>query len=208
MSVSPEIREIEAVVYATLSGLHEMDLKCDTGGLCNYVSCSPFTGMKRKDEAAITWGVTEILQRNWEIDQCGHDYPQGGDQCDRVLELSDGSLLWLEIKLAWRTWYYEGIVKYNSPFMYNGYLNGNHHSHSVADDFEKLKRIGSKYAKYVALLVIGFDGKDGKMSEDMATLIKREQLDRHGWSLNEKSWQTKQSDECWIRCWFAWRKLI
>ena len=206
MSASQKAREIEEVASNTLSGLHEMDLKCDTG-LCNYVSCSPFAGKKRKDEAAITWGVTEILQRNWKIDQCEHAYPQSGCRGDRELKLSDGSSLLLEIKLAWRIWFY-GVVRYNPTFIYNGYFRGEHHSHSVAGDFKKLESIRLKHTRYVALLVVGFDGKDGKMSEDMVTLAEREQLDRRGWHLIEKSWQTKQSDECWIRCWFAWHEVI
>jgi len=53
-------------------------------------------GKKGKDEYAITWGVTEALQSTWSVDQREHRYPQGGKRCDRVVTLSDESLLWLD----------------------------------------------------------------------------------------------------------------
>src|SRR5688572_25351266 len=86
--------EIEAVAAAAFQALREMDAECPTG-LCNYVSVSPHAGKKRKDEPAMTWGVTNALGKRWRVEQCEHDYPQGGGKCDRVLELSDGSRLWL-----------------------------------------------------------------------------------------------------------------
>ncbi|MFH1999833.1 MAG: hypothetical protein ABIK28_09140 [Planctomycetota bacterium] len=199
-----DTQEIEAVATAAFRALREMDAQCPTG-LCNYVSVSPYSGKKRKDEPAMTWGVTKALAENWRVEQSEHDYPEGDGKCDRVLELSDGSRLWLEIKLAWRAWFYE-VVKYNDTRAYNGYLGGAYHSHSVAGDFTKLERIGRDHARYVALLVIGFDAADGKMSADMAALAQRENLSQRRWHLLSDAWVTPQSSECWNRCWFGWRE--
>jgi hypothetical protein len=199
-----DMLEIEAVAAAAFRVLRQMDAQCATG-LCNYVSVSPYVGKKFKDERAITWGVTNALAEEWDIEQCEHNYPQHNGKCDRVLELSDGSRVWLEIKLAWRVWFHEA-VKWNDARAYNGYLTGAHHSHSVAGDFKKLERIGRDYGRYVALLVIGFDAADGKMTADMAGLANSENLEHRGWHFLSDSWETPQSAECWNRCWFAWRE--
>jgi hypothetical protein len=205
MSIVSGNREIEVIAQATFNALREMDAHCPTG-LCNYVSCSPYAGKKRKDEPAITWGVTEALRKRWRVDQRERAYPQGRGRCDRVLALQDGSQAWLEVKLAWRTWFSE-CVKHNNGFMYSGYLNGEHHSHSVAADLLKLEQISADHARYVALLVVGFDGCDAKMADDIASLGDREGLMRRRWRLLADAWSTRQSDDCWIRCWFAWREV-
>lgn len=198
-----DTQEIEAIAAATFQALREMDAECSTG-LCNFVSVSPHAGKRGKDESALTWGVTKALAKKWPVEQREHNYPHGGGKCDRVVELSDGSRVWLEIKLAWRAWFYE-IVKWNDTRAYSGYLGGAHHSHSVAGDFTKLERIGRDHARYAALLVIGFDAADGKISEDMAALAERENLQQRGWHLLSDAWVTPQSAECWNRCWFGWR---
>jgi hypothetical protein len=196
--------EIQDVADAAFQALRDMDAACPTG-LCNYVSVSPYAGKTRKDEPAMTWGVTAALAKRWQVQQCEHDYPQGGGRCDRVVELSDGSRLWLEVKLAWRSWFY-GVVKWNDNRSYEGYMGGAHHSHSVAGDFAKLERIGRDHARYVALLVIGFDAVDGKMTKDMAALAQRENLQQRGWHLLSDAWVTMQCGKCWNRCWFGWRE--
>lgn len=203
MNTTSNQSEIEAIGQAVFRALREMDASC-ARGLCAFVSCSPFAGQKRKDEAAITWGVTKSLQSDWSVEQCEHQYPEGGGRCDRVLDLSDGSRLWLEVKLAWRAWFYD-VVKHNAPFMYNGYFGGDHHSHSVAGDFAKLERINATHARYAALLIVGFDLKDSQITPDVLALTKREQLAERGWRFMADSWPTQQSIECWHRCWFAWR---
>ncbi len=111
-------QEIEAVAADAFRALREMDSQCPTG-LCNYVSVSPYVGKTRKDESAITWGVTKMLGEKWDIEQCEHNYPHGGGKCDRVLDLPDDSRLWLELKLTWRAWFYQ-VVKWNDARAYNG----------------------------------------------------------------------------------------
>jgi hypothetical protein len=199
MMSTTDTNEIEAVAAAAFRALREMDSQCPTG-LCNYVSVSPYAGKKHKDEAAMTWGITKALAEKWHIEQCEHKYPHGSrKKCDRVVELSDGSRLWLEIKFSWRTWFYE-VVKWNDARSYDGYFGGAHHSHSVAGDFAKLERIGCEHARYVALLVIGFDADDNKMSADLAALAQRDNLNQRGWHFFSDSWMTPQSVKCWNRC--------
>jgi hypothetical protein len=204
MSTVPEDVEVELIAHVAFRALRDMDAQCPTG-LSNFVSCSPFAGKNRKDEAAITWALTNALGKRWHVEQCEGRYPEGGGRCDRVVELSDGFRLWLEVKLAWRTWFCK-VVKHNDPRAYNGYLNGDYHAHSVAGDFAKLERIGRTHGRYLALLVVGFDGQDGVMVKDMAALAERERLEQRGWSLLSDAWATRQSVECWNRCWFAWRE--
>lgn len=203
MTPSEASEEIEAVAAAAFAALRAMDAACPTG-LSNYVSMSPYAGMKRKDEAAIVWGLTNALALKWNVPPCERRYPQSRARCDRVVELSEGSRLWLEIKLAWRVWFYEK-VKWNHAGLYSGYLGGAHHSHSAAGDFTKLERIGPAHGRYAALLLIGYDGADGQMCADMASLAARENLQQRCWQLRSDMWATAQSPECWNRCWFGWR---
>lgn len=200
-------REVEEVGELIFRALREMDAQCP-GGLCDYVVCSPFAGKKRRDEAAITWGITAAVSGTWPVSTQECPYPRGRISCDRVIELSDGPL-WLEVKLAWRTWFSSTarIVKHNDPFIYETYLGGGHRSHSVAGDFKKLEAgLDLEDARYSAVLLVGFDGKDAKMAADVATLVEREGLVQRGWHIVGMEWPTKQSGECWNRCWYAWRE--
>jgi hypothetical protein len=60
---------IEAIAAAAFNALREMDARCPMG-LCNYTAISPYAGRKRKDEHAITWGVTEALASKWNVPSC------------------------------------------------------------------------------------------------------------------------------------------
>jgi hypothetical protein len=148
--------------------------------------------------------MTEALRTQWRVEQHEHRYPAGGGKCDRVLELTDNARVWIEVKLAWRTWFFE-VRKDNESFYYEGYFTGRNHSHSVAGDFAKLERITSQHGRYVALILVGFDADDAQMDLDMAQLVESEGLEQRGWHLLSDSWVTSQSAECWHRCWFAWR---
>jgi hypothetical protein len=191
------------IAHAMFEALRDMD-KCCSTGLCNFVSRSPFAGLRRKDEAAMTWGLTERLQEKWKVQQREHSYPSGGGECDRVIELHDGGRIWLELKLAWRVWFYKQVT-YNQERTYRGYLDGSHHSHSFVGDFAKLERITAKDARYLAVLLIGFDGRDGRMTRDVNTLLESQRLQQRGWQFESDSWPSSQSDECWHRCWLVWR---
>jgi hypothetical protein len=173
-------------------------------GLCDYVSHSPFKGKLRKNEAALAWGVTEQLRKKYEVEQAEHSYTSSRKRCDRVVALPRGGTVWLEMKHAWRRWYYEGVQD-NKPFFYNGYFRGDHHTHSVAHDFEKLELLRPSQATYVALLMVGFDGADAVMERDMQALSTSAKLQERGWRVAARAWPTKESSECWHRCWFWWR---
>jgi hypothetical protein len=69
MSTVADAQEIEAVAKAAFRALRRMDAQCPTG-LCNYVSCTPYAGKGRKNEAALTWGVTNALAKKWHVEQC------------------------------------------------------------------------------------------------------------------------------------------
>jgi len=197
---------------AMFHALREMDRECPTG-LCDYVSCSPYAGKKGKDEAAITWGVTRHLQESFSIEQAEHGYTRTKRRCDRVVELSDSSKVWLEFKNAWRRWFY-GQVNNNNPFFYESYFLGPEHgpdkgrTHSVAQDLVKLEAVPATDASYVGLLIVGFDGKDAQMVADMDRLAQLERLASRGWQVEAaEPWTAKQSTECWHRCWFWWRHV-
>jgi hypothetical protein len=153
----------------------------------------------------LPWGVSEKLCSEFSTEQCERLYKGTQKRCDRVVQLSDGSCVWLEMKHAWRRWYYDGIND-NKRSLYNGYFHGDkHHSHSVAGDFEKLEQLRPPEAAYAALLIAGFDADDGVMTDDMNGLAKNERLNERGWRVRSTAWPTKQSAACWHRCWFWWR---
>jgi hypothetical protein len=198
-------REIEGVGDAVLAALRDMDAAC-ASGLCNYVAATPWAGRKGKDEAAIVWGVTERLQKSFDIEQREHDYPGSREKCDRVLTLADGSAVWIEFKNAWRAWYFER-VKHNPSSTYRSYFNGEGRSHAVSHDFRKLEQLRRCDAAYVAVVVVGFDGDDGVMANDLERLATTQELAARGWRMAADSWQTRQNAACWHRCWFWWREV-
>lgn len=197
---------IESLGKSVIESLRSMDDACPTG-LCDFVSVSPWAGSQRKDEAALVWGLAERLAPTWNVIQHELRYPGSGKRCDLVLEAADGGIIWIEVKHAWRTWFHDGIHR-NAPFFYSGYFHGEHHSHSVASDFAKLEHLFSCDASFVALLLVGFDGRDAGMVEDMNALIERERLSERGWRFLSDGWETSQSEECWNRLWFAWRRPL
>jgi hypothetical protein len=196
--------EIEEVGKAVFEILRKMDSDCPKG-LCDFVSQSPYAGRKKKDEAAITWGITKGLQNGWQVEQQEFDYPGDKRRCDRVVQLKNGSRLWLEIKLSWRAWWSSCVVD-NKPFFYHGYFTGANHKHSLAGDFRKLAELRGTQTDYVSLLLVGFDRSDSKMAHDMVELQNRERLTEKGWKWISDAWPSHQSDECWHRCWFYWRR--
>src|SRR6185312_15430495 len=96
---------ITELAKTTLRAVRAMDKECPTG-LCDFVSASPFTGKLRKNEAALAWGVTEHLKKRYKVDQSERSYTGSRKRCDRVVEIASGVTVWLEMKHAWRQWFY------------------------------------------------------------------------------------------------------
>lgn len=200
--------DITDLPTAMFRALRAMDDECPEG-LCNYVSMGPWRGKQGKEEASMTWGLTRALNQTglWRVPDREQAYPGGGGRCDRVVQLADASWLWLEIKRAWRAWYF-GHLKRNPHQIYRGYLSGSHHTHSFAGDFHKLERIGPEHGRYLGLLLIGFDLDDAEMQRDVAAVMRNERVADRGWQSATAAWQTAQCSECWIRCWFCWRETL
>ncbi len=154
----------------------------------------------------MTTFITERLQKNWAVEQKVKHYPSSRKLCDRVVSLSDGSLVWLEFKLAWKSWFYDEVYV-NNDFYYKGYFGGMHHGHSVAGDFDKMKDITASDGSYLGFLLIGFDDKSGTLLTDMQQLITTKQLAKNWIFLPVEQWVSKGSDQCWHRCWFAYCPL-
>ena len=216
MSISAVHPVMGPLTTSVFQGLRQMDEACPTG-LNDFAQ---LVGLKGKDEPGLTFGITQqLIRAGYAVDQCERHYPgQEGKKgarrtCDRFIRLADGSRVWLELKLAWRCWYY-GQVKWNNEFHYKGYLFGpdwgpdKSRRTSVAQDIDKLQVLTRDDADFVSVLVVGFDADDSQMVADMAQLAVRAELTSRGWVTPAPAcWPARQSSSCWNRCWFWWKKV-
>ena len=148
-------QEVELLGRTAFEELLDLDVR-SPHRLCGCVEISPHAGKRRKEEAVMTTFITERFKKRWTVEQKVRRYPTSRKLCDRVVELSDGSLLWLEIKLTWKSWHYDEVYV-NRDFFYQGYFGGAHHSHSASGDFDKMETITAPHGSYVGFLLIGFD---------------------------------------------------
>lgn len=180
-------------------------------GLCNIrtqfaadveAGIHPAPPRKVKEEDTITWLLSRGLPEStppalWQ------NYPGRKKTCDLVVTLADGSLVWIELKLAWKAWQNcNGSVGHSSA--YKPYLLGSKHkTHSAADDFAKLVDLAPSIA-HLGFLLIGFDSVESPMETEVAALVK----DAHskGWTAQHLMWPDRRSGTCRIHCWF-WQHL-
>jgi hypothetical protein len=94
-----KVSSLESLARRFVQVLQWMDEECLTG-LCDYAQ---LVGLKGRDEAGLTFGVTKhLIEDGVLVEQKEHLYPQDGSgkrpRCDRVLLMPDGSRIWLEVK--------------------------------------------------------------------------------------------------------------
>jgi hypothetical protein len=129
-------------------------------------------------------------------------YPGTRKRCDLVLDLPDGSTLWLEVKGAWREWW----AKKGSLAMYRSYLLAPHvpsvsRSHSAVQDVTKLKWALPPHADYVGLLIVGFDSADDPMDQDIVDLGQYTGLNDKPWASYHEHWDDPYRPGNRVRCW-------
>lgn len=109
------------------------------------------------EETLLAWLIRDRLLLEGVPVQSENSYPETKRRrCDLVMELDD-TMLWLEIKLAWKAWHecFKGPILRNRSF--ESYLYGWNKSHSFRHDFEKLEqsRIPAEHDR--AICLVGFD---------------------------------------------------
>lgn len=208
-------REVTELGWMLMNFVREIDQACTRpikgveSGLCNVKSqfAADVEEGKRKapprsvkEEDAITWMMGEFLNRDgkrraapWVV------YPTTRKTCDLVVDLQSGGRLWLEVKLAWKAWFNcSGTIGRSSSYI--PYLLGSKHkTHSTADDFGKLQKLGPP-EDHLAMLLIGFDTVDGPMDSEVGQFHKTGAAD--GWVCDRTTWHDRRCPACRINCWF------
>ena len=210
-----------------MRAVEAVDLKCNRAfngveyGLCNVkrqfaedIAARLYTDAPTRrltEEPATAWLLARQLPQDLAA-QSEEPYPvDRRKKCDLVVTLHSGVVFWVEVKFAWKNWYgyidksncVRG-VETNSDFFYQGYLFGNHHSHSAAGDFAKLTELAPASA-HLGLLLVGFDSTDAPMDKDIQSLER--QPVSVGWLREEpRRWKDRRDPaaRCRINCWF-WR---
>ena len=161
-------------------------------------------------EPATAWLLAKRLREEFKLKQ---EEPYPADRrrrCDLVAEIGDGTTVWIELKFAWKNWFGyigpTGVGGYetNSDFFFQGYLLGNHHSHSAAGDFARLAHLAPTSA-HLGSLLIGFDSADSSMDTDVENLER--QAAGGAWVRESPlRWMERRDPmgRCRINCWF-WR---
>ena len=130
-------------------------------------------------------------------------------RCDNVVTLPDGTLLWLEIKGAWKSWWLkkggEGIYR---SYMFHPLLPGLvAKSHTAAQDILKLKQLTPASAEYIAFLLIGFDSRTKSMDGDVSELAALASLDKRPWSVARATWGDAHRADERVSCWL-WQRPV
>jgi hypothetical protein len=194
--------------------LERMDRECPTG-LCDYATHLSFNS-RRHEAACCTDLRRHLAQRGYNVDPKEKLYPTApsarGPKCDLFLTTSANDRVWIEVKVAWRQWFYE-VVKRNAdgiyrPYFYGPLSGGWEKTHSVLQDLQKLEAVTKADADFVGELGIGFDSADLEIVADLARLGSEARLEQRGWNLmHQRVWDDARSSECRLTCWFWWRAL-
>jgi hypothetical protein len=184
-----------------------MDLACATG-LCDY---GTHEGMPAKVEKALHIGLQRHLVAGGYKVVLERPYPGSRKTCDLFVIDSEGHRFWIELKLAWRQWFYEH-VKRNKDGLYRPYLFGPlvpgwEKTHSVYQDTEKLGLLGPKDGDTVGVVGVGLDSASGEVAADLAELAVLARLRERGWHVTDvRTWIDRHCAECRLTCWFWWKQ--
>ncbi len=127
-------------------------------------------------------------------------------RCDLVVNLGASVRFWIEVKGAWKHYWNAQI---GSEFLYRSYL---YHpllpgldqtkTHTAALDLEKLRSLSSVDARYVGLLLIGFDSSLHDMANDINAFKKLATLHKKPWCEDYRHWPDARRPKERVRCWF------
>jgi hypothetical protein len=165
------------------------------------------TGRKLSEEQLIAWLLIDKLRRaghtvEWEV-----PYPAlSRKRCDLVIRLNDRCRLWIELKLAWKSWFNcEGPPVYSNR-SYRSYLEGGpSRTHSFRHDFDKLGDLNCPGADYRAVCLVGFDCADRPMGGEINAVVQTIRDQGKAWeNLIERSWRDRRCNDfrinvhCWV----------
>lgn len=158
-------------------------------------------------EPSWTNRLAEMLPKHGWSCEVEQQYPEAPDgqssRCDLVIEVDDGSRLWLEVKGAWKDYWLEkgGHVIYRS-YLLHPLIDGlMEKSHTAANDLRKLEQLDSDHATHVGLLLVGFDRPDAPMEEDIDELKQLTDLGSGGWHEYHESWPDPHHHARKVKCW-------
>jgi len=152
------------------------------------------TGRKLSEEQLIAWRLVDKLRRvrysvEWEV-----PYPAlSGKRCDLVIRLNDCSRLWIELKLAWKSWFNcEGPPVYSNR-SYRSYLEGRNRTYSFRHDFDKLGDLSWSGTDYRAVCLVGFDCADRPMDGEINAVVQTIWDQGRAWEkVIERSWRDRR----------------
>jgi len=168
---------------------------------------------KPQTEACWTKRLAELLREEGYQVKDETQYPglpKGRkNRCDLVIELSDNGKLWLEIKGAWKSYWYSRKKQsiYKSYLFYPLKPGLMEKSHATALDLEKLEQIRPPYGTCTGLLLIGFDSMEYPMDNDITEFIRLAGLDNSPWESAYDGWDDAYRDGERVRCWGWWRLI-
>lgn len=192
------------------STIREIDLSCQSlvnqieGGLVNVrkefrQKALDETGKKLSEETLIAWLIfRRIRDTGFRVDW-ERSYPgQRRKKCDLVVHLDENTLFWIEVKLAWKSWFecIRGPVLENPN--YESYLFGVSKTHSLNHDFEKLAAGRFQPWDDRVICLIGFDSFDSPMDQD----VKKVASLHPDWELhNEDHWADRRCEQFRLNVW-------
>src|SRR5262249_24912447 len=158
-----------------------------------------------KPEPCWSKRLAELLRQNGYEATAEVPYPgQKRKKCDVVAKLADGSVLWMELKGAWKEyWRSRGEWIYRSYLLHPLADGLDAKTHTVPLDIEKLLTLTARDARYLGILLIGFDSIEAPMDDDVEELTRLSRLGRSPWQTQSSgTWDDRGWPTCRVRYWF------
>jgi hypothetical protein len=166
---------------------------------------------KPQTEPSWVWRLKELLLDLNRSAEREIPYPSLKQcKCDLRIALPSGDRLWLEVKGAWKDYW----CKNNREWIYRPYLlhplvaDLDPKTHTAALDLQKLNSLTAKDAKYIGLLLIGFDSKEHPWNRDINLFMKLTGLDSSPWNRFSKRWPDPYRAGCRVNCSFWYREVV
>ena len=189
--------EVSALLNSVVDAICDVDKECSTlrngieHGLVNVEL--EFAERCLTEEPLIASLVRERLNASgFHVHPGEVPYPGNRKRCDVVINLTDTSQLWLEVKLAWKAWFNCIGPPVYSNRAYATYLDGRGRRHSLRHDFERLQTTDLPSSHSRGVCLIGFDCANEAMDEDVAAVVRQAQVSAP-WELAvERHWPDRR----------------
>lgn len=206
--------------FVLIEGVKVIDSECTTilhgteAGLCNVKrqfseEARVETGKRLTEETVISWQLSKSVANLGLKTSIEVSYPHSKKRCDLVIRSEDNKSVWIELKLASKTWLNCKGRTTGTSSSYKGYLFGDDSHPGTAHDFAKLEGLTGRYASRLGMLLIGFDSLQNRMDDDVVKLAVQERLADRGWTLSRQdSWLDRRDERFGINCWFWSREAL